>query len=280
MPSGSTATMRETRWPPTVAVDGRQITARSSSSRPETDTKSSWPPMPENCRPSSVSATTWPHRSMASAPLMVTISSLREIVSGELTMSTGQEPHLVVAVEPLVELGGAGGERGDRVPVELPLAAVRHLARLVQLHQPGREHLGVHAEVAGVAVGQQLHDHRRDPADAGLQRRADRMNGRTCSAIAVSTRWRLGVGEEERGAVGLDHEVDLVDVHAVREAPARRRTYAGRAAMPRRSATRSGSAMTRWSSTRSRRSAATGSSSRRHRAAPPRSPPPAGGSAR
>ena len=53
--------------------------------------KSSWPPMPENCAPSIVSATTWPWMSIASAPLIVTILRLRAIASAELTRSTGRK---------------------------------------------------------------------------------------------------------------------------------------------------------------------------------------------
>ena len=117
MPSGSAAhdAGDDARRRPS-AVDGRQSSDRSSSSSPDTDTKSSWPPMPgelpaaDACRP-----TTWPQRSTASAPLIVTISSVaRRSISGEFDDVDRQEAHVVVAVEPLVELGGAGGERRDR----------------------------------------------------------------------------------------------------------------------------------------------------------------------
>ena len=76
------------------------------------------------------------------APLMVTISRLRRDHVGELTTSTGRKATSWLLVEPLVEPLAAGREGRDRDAVELPLA-VRDLARLVKLHQPGGEHLGV-----------------------------------------------------------------------------------------------------------------------------------------
>ena len=46
--------------------------------------------MPLYWSPLIVSATTWPWTSIASAPLIVTMSSLAPITSGELTISTGR----------------------------------------------------------------------------------------------------------------------------------------------------------------------------------------------
>ena len=41
-------------------LEGRQSSERPSATRPGPERKSSWPPMPECCRPSIESATTWP----------------------------------------------------------------------------------------------------------------------------------------------------------------------------------------------------------------------------
>ena len=109
--------------PPTTEVERRHTSERSSSDSPDGAMKSSWPPMPEYCRPPMVSATTWPCRSTLSAPLIVIIDRLRAITSGAFTTSTGQERDVVVVVEPCVELGGPRRERGHRHAVELPLVA-------------------------------------------------------------------------------------------------------------------------------------------------------------
>ena len=70
--------------------DGMQMIDWASSDRAGPDTKSSWPPMPEYWRPTSVSATTWPWTSTAIAPLIVTIERFDRMVSGEFTTSTGR----------------------------------------------------------------------------------------------------------------------------------------------------------------------------------------------
>ena len=128
-----------------------------------------------------------------------------------------QEPHVVVAVEPLVELGRAERERADREPVERALAHVRDLAGTVQLHEPGREHLGVHAVVAAVAARR---------ATRRWSTGSRRCRSATCSrrgrrsprapAIACSTSAGGGSVERERRPVALDEHVDGVDVDAVR----------------------------------------------------------------
>jgi hypothetical protein len=101
--------------------------------------------------------------------------------------------------------------------VELALPGVRDLAGLVEAHEAGGEHLGVDAEVAGVAVGEEVDHHRRDPADPGLERRAG-----ADVRVHVAGDRRLDVrrgcvGQQEGHAVALDDEVDLIDVHPVRE---------------------------------------------------------------
>ncbi len=66
------------------------MSARSSSWNPETDTKSSWPPIPEYCREPSESAATCPSRSTSSAPLIVTMSRFSAMSMGVFTASTGR----------------------------------------------------------------------------------------------------------------------------------------------------------------------------------------------
>ncbi len=80
--------IRERSSPPTVAVERRQISERAETESPGPETKSSWPPIPENWSPPIVSATTWPWMSSASAPLTVTARRFWPIMSGELTTST------------------------------------------------------------------------------------------------------------------------------------------------------------------------------------------------
>ena len=88
-PAADHGTIRERARRP-HEVEGRHSSERSSRSRPAPATKSSWPPMPENCEPPIVSATTWPWRSIASAPLIETKRGCRAITSAELTTSTGR----------------------------------------------------------------------------------------------------------------------------------------------------------------------------------------------
>ena len=89
-PASNHGTIRLRISPSRVTVEGRHRSERSSIDSPGPETKSSWPPMPENWRPFSTSATTWPWMSIASAPLIVTIARLRAITSGLFTTSTGR----------------------------------------------------------------------------------------------------------------------------------------------------------------------------------------------
>ena len=98
---------RHRRWRSTA---GRAARGRSSDSAGPA-MKSSWPPMPEYWLPSIVSATTWPWMSTASAPLIVTILRLRPISVRRVDDLDRQERDLGVAVEPLVQLGGARRRR-------------------------------------------------------------------------------------------------------------------------------------------------------------------------
>ena len=127
------------------------------------------------------------------------------------------------------------GEGRDRDAVELALV-VGDLAGLVELHQPGGEHLGVDAVVAAVALGEQPGDRRRDRADPGLQRVAVGDEGAGVlgdRALGVAGR---RVGDRERRRVGLDEDVDLVDVERVAVARAAGRGAREARARPRRSA--------------------------------------------
>ena len=57
----------------------------------------------------------------------------------------GNEGHPGVGIEPVVEISRSEGKGGDRHAVEDALGVIRHLARLVQMHEAGGEHLRVHA---------------------------------------------------------------------------------------------------------------------------------------
>ena len=96
--------------------------------------KSSWPPIPENSRPPILSATTCPWRSTESAPLIVTRAPVAGDERGGVHQVDGEEPDLLVVVEPFVELGGTERERGDREPSNWPLRRLLTF-RAVQLHQ-------------------------------------------------------------------------------------------------------------------------------------------------
>ena len=89
-PASNHGTIRERSSSPTVIVDGRHSSERSSRSRAGPDTKSSCPPMPEYCTALIVSAITWPWMSTDMAALIVTMARLRPIASGEFTRSTGR----------------------------------------------------------------------------------------------------------------------------------------------------------------------------------------------
>ncbi len=128
----------------------------------------------------------------------------------------GQEAHLLVAVEPLVEVGGARREGADRHALELALVGVRDLAGLVQLHEPGGEHLRVHAVVAAVVVGQEPGDGRGDAADAGLEGAPVGDEGPHVTSDLLVHLGGHRVGQDEHGPVALDDQVGVVVVEAVR----------------------------------------------------------------
>src|SRR5205085_2130242 len=105
---------------------------------------------------------------------------------------------------------------GDGEAVVDPLAGVGYLARLVQPHQPGGEHLRVDPVVTAIALGQQGGDGVGDVPDAGLQGDAvvDEAGGEPGDRpLHVGGR---GVGEVDRVAVAGDQDVDLVEVQAMR----------------------------------------------------------------
>ena len=64
--------------------------------------------------PPIVSATTWPWMSTAIAALMVTIVAVARDQLGRVHELDREEGDVLVAVEPVVELARAGGERRDR----------------------------------------------------------------------------------------------------------------------------------------------------------------------
>ena len=126
-PASNHGTMRDRSSSPTVIVDGRQSSERSSRSRAGPATKSSWPPMPEYCAASIVSAITWPWMSTDMAALIVTIDAVAGDELGRVHELDRQEGHLAVLVQPVVELPRAGRERRHRH------AVVQRPSRLVTL---------------------------------------------------------------------------------------------------------------------------------------------------
>ena len=138
VPASNQGTIRELVSPPAVNVEGRQIRERSSSDRPGPATKSS-------C---AADAGVLAPADGVGHDLAVDVDGqravdgdhrrLRAITSGEFTMLDRQEGDVLVAVEPVVELAGAGREGGDRDAVELALAALVTLPASVELHQAGR----------------------------------------------------------------------------------------------------------------------------------------------
>ena len=177
--------------------------------------KSSWPPMPENCAPAIVSAD----------DLAVDVDRQRPVDRDHLLVAgdrlggvdqvDGEERHVVVLMQPAVEGLVARGEGRDRDPVVAPLVGVRHLARLVQRHQAVREHLGMHAVVAARGARQLARDRRRDRADAGLQGGPVGHERRSVARDLKVRFARLSLGERQGRRVGLDEDVDLLDLQRV-----------------------------------------------------------------
>ena len=126
-----------------------------------------------------------------------------------------QEGHLLVPVQPLVELGDPEGERRHRHAVEHPLGVVGDLAGLVQPHQAAGEHLGVDAETAERATGQLRRDDVGDGADARLQRGPVLHVGQRDAGDRFVRLVGRRLGEGEGGAVGLDQHVDRIEGNGV-----------------------------------------------------------------
>jgi hypothetical protein len=113
-------------------------------------TNNSCPPTPEYWRGPTVSAMTWPLRSTAIAPLMLTMRRLPRMIAGSLTCITGSMR--TSGLRCIQRYSRRCRREGrDREAVEDALV-VAHLARLVQVHDAVDEHLGVDAEVALVAL--------------------------------------------------------------------------------------------------------------------------------
>ena len=127
-----------------------------------------------------------------------------------------QEPDVPVLVEPLIELGHTGGEGGGGETVEGGTLPVCHLARLVEPHETGGEHLGVDAEVADAAGRDHLGDLAGDAADARLKGAAVVDEPHRVTGDRGLHLCRFGIGEVERLAVGPHEDVDLVERQAVR----------------------------------------------------------------
>ena len=199
------------------AVAGRHTSDRSSSWSPDTATKSSWPPMPG----------VLPAAEAVGDDLPVEVDGDRAVDRDDVVVGRDhvrrvhdvdrQEADVVVAVEPPVQLRRAEREGAHGEPVVLALAQVRDLARPVELHETGREHLRVDAVVAAVALARATRrsstGSRRCPS-ASVQPSWTKVAA--CAAIACSTADAGGSIERERRPVALDDHVDRVHVHAVR----------------------------------------------------------------
>ena len=250
----------------TVAVERRQRKLRPSGASPAPLTNDSWPPVPEYWRPAIASAATWPARSIASAPLMLVSRGRRASTAGPLTSVTGSMRTSRVAVEPVVERAAAEREGRDRDAVVERLA-IGDLARLVQLHDAVRDHLGVDAEAA---CGLRRRGSRRSRSGSrrcrtGGWRRA-RMRSQTWRAIArsSSTAARRGASRARRRARPA-RRPRTRGCGCRRARGCRRR--AACAGSPRRSRDDPGRARPRGTADSSRRRARRSSASRRRRAA-------------
>ena len=136
--------------------------------------------------------------------------AFREMTVGSLTVLDRQEGHLLVPVQPSVELGDPEGEGRHRHTLEHPLGVIGDLAGLVQLHQSGGEHLGMDAESTARSARQLGGHDVGDRADAGLQRRPVVHVRQRVARDGLVHRVGRRVGEGEGGAVGLDEHIDRV----------------------------------------------------------------------
>ena len=136
---------------------------------------------------------------------------------GAFTTSTGRNADVVVAVEPPYSSAVPSANVRDREPVEdVPCCALRDLARPVQVHEAGREHL---------ASGCRSRRRRVRRAARRWSTGSRRCRSAACTRRArtwprarrwpARRRWRR-VFERERRPVADHEHVDLVDVHAVR----------------------------------------------------------------
>ena len=146
---------------------------------------------------------------------METRFALRRDDRGVVDHVHGQERDRLVAVEPLVELGGAQRERRHRHAVEHALGAVGDLARLVQPHQAGGEHLRMDAEATEPAGGQLAGHHVGDRPDPGLQcRPLGDVAQCVCRDRGVHVVWR-GLGQRKGDGVRLDEHVHQLERNGV-----------------------------------------------------------------
>ncbi len=103
-----------------MLVDGRQIKLRSSSSDTlgRTDEVLVAADTRELATADGVGHDLAGRGRCARAPLIVTMLAVLRDQLRRVDHTDGQEPHVVVAVEPVVQLAHAGGKGGDREAVE------------------------------------------------------------------------------------------------------------------------------------------------------------------
>jgi len=80
----------------------------------------------------------------------------------------------------------------------------------VEVHEAVGEHLAVNPVVAAVTFGEQLSDHARDTADAGLERRAVGNEAAHVLGDGAIAGAGLRVGQRRGRAIALDDDVDFV----------------------------------------------------------------------
>ena len=127
-----------------------------------------------------------------------------------------QEAYVFAPCEPVVELARSHRESRDREALELTLAAVAHLAGLVQPHEAAGEHLRVDAVVPAASRGETRDDLARDRTDSGLERRGVGDEAQCVIRDRAAHVVRSVFGQLARRTLALDQQVDLVRSERVR----------------------------------------------------------------
>ena len=183
--------------------------------------KSIWPPTPLYSRWPIESATTWPVRSTSIAELMATIRLNERMTCVSLVKSTERISTIGLSWTKSYRRCVPIMNAVTILPAVALLAGTGDDARLDEVDDRVREHLGVDAEVALVAEGQR--HGRRDGADPELERRAVGHELRDVLADPPLDVADLAGRVLVRRDVHLDREVDVVHVdEALAEGPRHR----------------------------------------------------------